>query len=123
MLNWLSGGKLPGINLINVVRAGHPAWFRKDLEGLFGLLVTRAVRSRVAERISFDDVAEAHRRLEAGGLEGKLVLSTNLPSQLDQDGKSSRGGGDPGRSSLTIEAAESRRQSAAEHFGLRRRSA
>ena len=87
MLNWLSGGKLPRINLINVMRTRHPAWFREDLEGLFGLLVTRAVRSRVAERISFDDVAEAHRRLEAGGLEGKLVLSPDLPSQFDQDGK------------------------------------
>jgi hypothetical protein len=33
-----------------------------------------AIRPRVAERISFDQVADAHRRLEAGGLEGKLVL-------------------------------------------------
>ena len=31
------------------------------------------------ERISFDEVAEAHRRLEAGGLEGKLVLCPDLP--------------------------------------------
>jgi NADPH:quinone reductase len=38
-----------------------------DLERLFGLLATRAIRPRVAERISFDEVAEAHRRLEAGG--------------------------------------------------------
>ena len=46
----------------------------EDLERLFGLLATRAIRPRVAERISFDEVAEAHRRLEAGGLEGKLVF-------------------------------------------------
>jgi NADPH:quinone reductase len=38
----------------------------------------------VAERISFDDVAEAHRRLEAGGLEGKLVLCPDLPSRPDR---------------------------------------
>ena len=37
------------------------------------------IRPRVAERISFDAVAEAHRRLEAGGLEGKLVLCPDLP--------------------------------------------
>jgi hypothetical protein len=28
----------------------------------------------VAERINFDEVPDAHRRLEAGGLEGKIVL-------------------------------------------------
>ncbi|MFL6603610.1 MAG: hypothetical protein ACJ8R9_20105 [Steroidobacteraceae bacterium] len=36
------------------------------------------IRPRVAERISFDEVAEAHRRLEADGLQGKLVLCPNL---------------------------------------------
>jgi len=44
-------------------------------------LATRAIRPRVAERISFDAVAEAHRRLEAGGLEGKLVLCPDLASR------------------------------------------
>jgi hypothetical protein len=43
-------------------------------------LATRAIRPRVTERISFDEAAEAHRRLEAGGLE-------DLPSQRDLDGK------------------------------------
>ena len=71
---------VPAFYSINVMRA-HPAWFREDLEGLFGLLATRAIRPRVAERISFDEVAEAHRRLEAGGLEGKLVLCPDLPSR------------------------------------------
>ena len=56
------------------MRARHPAWFRQDLEQLLRLLTTRATRPRVAERISFDEVVEEHRRLEAGGLEGKLVL-------------------------------------------------
>ena len=62
----------------------HPAWFREDLERLFGLLATRAIRPRVAERISFDEVAEAHRRLEAGGLEGKLVLCPDLLSRRER---------------------------------------
>ena len=69
---WLPGGKRARFYSINVMRARHPAWFREDLERLFGLLATGAIRPRVAERISFDEVAEAHRRLEAGGLEGKL---------------------------------------------------
>ena len=84
LLSWLPGGKRIRIYSINVMRARHPAWFREDLERLFGLLATRAIRPRVAERISFDEVAEAHRRLEAGGLEGKLVLCPDLPSRRDR---------------------------------------
>jgi NADPH2:quinone reductase len=81
---WFPGGKRAGGYSINVMRARHPAWFREDLERLFGLLATRAIRPRVPERISFDEVAEAHRRLEAGGLDGKLVLCPDLPSRRDQ---------------------------------------
>jgi NADPH2:quinone reductase len=66
------------------MRARHAAWFQEDLERLFGLLATRAIRPRVAERIPFDKVAEAHRRLEAGGLEGKLVLCPDLTSPRDR---------------------------------------
>jgi NADPH:quinone reductase-like Zn-dependent oxidoreductase len=80
---WLPGDKRAWFYSINVMRARHPAWFREDLERLFGLLVTGAIRPRVAERISFDEVAEAHRRLEAGGLEGKLVLCPDLPPRRD----------------------------------------
>jgi NADPH:quinone reductase len=35
------------------------------------------IHPRVAERITFHGVADAHRRLEQGGLEGKLVLCPN----------------------------------------------
>ena len=77
--SWLPGGKRALFYSINVMRARRPAWFREDLERLFGLLATRAIRPRVAERISFDEVAEAHRRLEAGGLDGKVVLCPDLP--------------------------------------------
>jgi NADPH:quinone reductase-like Zn-dependent oxidoreductase len=81
---WLPGGKRARGYSINVIRARHPSWFQEDLERLFGMLATRAIRPRVAERISFDEVAEAHRRLEAGGLEGKLVLCPDLPSRRDR---------------------------------------
>jgi NADPH:quinone reductase len=76
--NWLPGGKRACGYSINVMRARHPAWFREDLERLFRLLAARAIRPRVAQRISFEEVVEAHRRLEAGGLEGKLVLCPDL---------------------------------------------
>src|SRR5262252_1232720 len=78
---WFSGGKRARFYSINVMRARHPAWFQEDLERLFGLLAAGTIRPRVAERISFDEIVEAHRRLEAGGLEGKLVLCPELPSR------------------------------------------
>jgi NADPH:quinone reductase len=81
---WLPGGKRAGFYSINVMRARHPAWFQEDLGRLFGLLRTGVIRPRVAERITFEEVAEAHRRLEAGGLEGKLVLCPELPSRRDR---------------------------------------
>jgi NADPH:quinone reductase-like Zn-dependent oxidoreductase len=84
LLSWLPGGKCVRVYSINAMRARHPAWFKEDLERLFGLLATGAIRPRVAERISFDEVAEAHRRLEGGGLEGKLVLCPDLPSRHDR---------------------------------------
>jgi len=73
LLSWLPGGKRVRIYSINLMRARHPKWFQEDLARLFFLLANGAIRPRVAERISFDQVAEAHRRLEAGGLDGKLV--------------------------------------------------
>ena len=81
---WLPGGKRARAYSINVMRARHPAWFKEDLERLFGMLATGAIQPRVAERISFDEVADAHRRLEAGGLDGKLILCPDLPSRSDR---------------------------------------
>ena len=81
---WLPGGRRALFYSINAMRLQHPDWFREDLERLFALLADAAIRPRVAERISLDKVVDAHRRLEDGGLEGKLVLCPNLPSRRDQ---------------------------------------
>ncbi|MFT3924403.1 MAG: medium chain dehydrogenase/reductase family protein [Myxococcales bacterium] len=70
----LSNGKRARAYSINTMRARHPAWFKEDLERLFGMLAAGTIRPRIAERISFEQVSDAHRRLEAGGLDGKLVL-------------------------------------------------
>jgi len=78
LLSWLPGGKRVSIFSINLMRARHPAWFKEDLERLFNLLAAGTIRPRVAERISFDEVAEAHRRLEAGRLNGRLVLCPDV---------------------------------------------
>lgn len=81
---WLPGGKRALFYSINAMRLQHPAWFIEDLKRLFALLASGVIKPRVAERISLDEVAEAHRRLEAGGLEGKLVLCPDLPSRHNQ---------------------------------------
>jgi NADPH:quinone reductase-like Zn-dependent oxidoreductase len=77
---WSPVGKRACFYSINVMRARHPEWFRQDLEWLFGRLATGSIRPRVAERISFEQVAGAHQRLETGGLDGKLVLCPGLSS-------------------------------------------
>jgi NADPH:quinone reductase len=88
---FLPGGRHARFYSINAMRARHPAWFREDLERLFALLATGNIQPRVAERISFDEVIDAHRRIEAGGLEGKLVLCPDLPSPASRVSASARG--------------------------------
>ena len=68
------GGKRVRLYSINLMRARHPAWFKQDLGHLFELLAKGAIRPRVARRIGFEEIVEAHRQLEAGGLAGKIVL-------------------------------------------------
>jgi len=75
---WLPGGRWALFYSINGMRLRRPSWFKDDLKRLFTLLAGGAIHPRVAERISLDQVAEAHWRLEAGGLEGKLVLCPEL---------------------------------------------
>ena len=78
LLGLLPGAKRVRPYSINLMRAQRPAWFKEDLGRLFELLSRGAIRPRVAARISFEDVAEAHRRLEAGDLRGKVVLCPEL---------------------------------------------
>lgn len=75
---FLPGGKKARFYSINLMRARHPDWFREDLGRLLALLKAGQIHPEVAARIPFEAVAEAHRRLEAGGLEGKLVLCPEL---------------------------------------------
>jgi NADPH:quinone reductase-like Zn-dependent oxidoreductase len=74
LFGWFRGGKRIRPYSINLMRARHPAWFKEDLGRLLQLLASGEIHPRVAERISFSDVAEAHRRLEEGALQGKVVL-------------------------------------------------
>jgi NADPH:quinone reductase-like Zn-dependent oxidoreductase len=46
------------------------------------MLKRGAIKPSIAERIGLDQVAEAHVRIESGGLEGKIVLVPNARSEL-----------------------------------------
>jgi len=80
----LPGGKRARFYSVNWMRARHPSWFKEDLQQLFALLASGTIRPLIAARISFDEVADGHRRLEAGGLEGKLVLCPEVSSGRHQ---------------------------------------
>lgn len=71
---WMPRGKHTRFYSVNVMRARHPEWFKQDLAYLLGLLQHGRIKPKVAERINFEQVVDAHRRLESGGVEGKLVL-------------------------------------------------
>jgi NADPH:quinone reductase-like Zn-dependent oxidoreductase len=58
-------------------RKEHPEWFVEDLGVLISMLSRGEIKPRVADRIQLGAVAEAHQRLERGGLEGKIVLVPN----------------------------------------------
>jgi NADPH2:quinone reductase len=72
------GGKRIRPYSINLMRARHSAWFNEDLGRLLQLLQRGEIHPRIAQRIPFSEVAEAHRRIEEGGLQGKVVLCPDL---------------------------------------------
>ena len=74
--NLLPNGRRAGFYSITGMRKQHPDWFRSDLEALFELLGKRAIQPRIAERmpLTAEAVADAHRRLDAGGRGGALVI-------------------------------------------------
>lgn len=71
---WWPNGKAARFYSITTMRKRNPAWYFADLGTLLALLAARAIQPRIADRITLDEVADAHRRLEAGGLAGKLIL-------------------------------------------------
>jgi NADPH:quinone reductase-like Zn-dependent oxidoreductase len=76
--NKCSGARTASFVSITYLRNKHPEWFAADLRTLLSLLSRGEIKPRVAERIGLDAVADAHLRLERGGLEGKIVLVPNL---------------------------------------------
>ncbi len=67
-------GKSARFYSITSLRQRHPEWFRNDLARLFELLRQGRIHPLVQERIGLEGIADAHRRIEGGGLQGKIVL-------------------------------------------------
>jgi NADPH:quinone reductase-like Zn-dependent oxidoreductase len=60
-------------------RAQQPDWFQRDLSSLFTLLQNERIAPRVQRVYALEEAVEAHRLLEAGDVEGRLVLDLTSP--------------------------------------------
>lgn len=52
----------------------HPEWFRQDLSTLFDLLVQGKIKPVIIRQFPLTEVVAAHKLLEDGDVEGKIVL-------------------------------------------------
>jgi NADPH2:quinone reductase len=59
---------------ITMLYRKDPRPFREDLAKLFDLLAQKKISPRIALRLPLLDARKANERLEAGGIEGKIVL-------------------------------------------------
>ena len=77
--DWLPNGHATAFYSIGAMRRKHPDWFREDLSTLFGLLAAGKIKPVVAEVLPLSQVRQAHERIEAGTVQGKLVLRVSEP--------------------------------------------
>jgi NADPH2:quinone reductase len=60
-------------------RTRHPDRFEHDLSTLFALLEAGRIAPRIQRVFGLDEAVEAHRLIEAGQVEGRLVLDLTAP--------------------------------------------
>jgi NADPH:quinone reductase len=72
--DWLPNGHATSFYSIGAMRRQHPEWFREDLAVLFAMLAEGRIAPVVAEVLPLREVRQAHERVEAGNVAGKLVL-------------------------------------------------
>lgn len=70
----LFGGRRAVFYAITARRATHPNEFAADMGALFAMLRRREIHPVVVDRLPLSAAGEAHRRIDAGGLGGKIVL-------------------------------------------------
>jgi NADPH2:quinone reductase len=83
-----SNGRRGSFYGITMLYRKDPRPFREDLPKLFDVLAQRKISPRIAQMLPLLDARKANERLEAGGIEGKLVLvaSGNAPGLLPFSG-------------------------------------
>jgi NADPH2:quinone reductase len=59
---------------ITMLYRKDPRPLREDLQKLFDLLAQKKIAPRIAQTFPLLDARKANERLEAGGIEGKIVL-------------------------------------------------
>lgn len=72
--DWLPNGHATAFYSIGAMRRKHPDWFREDLASLFDMLAEGRIDPAVAEVMPLSEVRRAHERVEAGEVQGKLVM-------------------------------------------------
>jgi len=74
VLDLLPNGK--SVHFYNIAgdRDRHPDWFREDLQQLLERLQSGRIKPVIAHQFSLGEAPEAHRLLDQGGLEGRIVL-------------------------------------------------
>jgi len=72
--DWLPNGHSTAFYSIGAMRREHPEWFKEDLGVLFAMLAEGRIDPAVAEVVPLSDVRRAHERVEAGEIQGKLVM-------------------------------------------------
>ena len=72
--DWLPNGHATAFYSIGAMRRTHPEWFKKDLATLLQMLAQGRFDPAVAEVVPLSEVRRAHERVEAGEVQGKLVM-------------------------------------------------
>jgi NADPH:quinone reductase-like Zn-dependent oxidoreductase len=73
-LSGLYGGRGAVFYSITSRRSTHPDDFKTDMAALFDLLRDRAIHPAVIDRVPLTAARDVHKRIDAGGLGGKIVL-------------------------------------------------
>jgi NADPH:quinone reductase-like Zn-dependent oxidoreductase len=81
-LPFLFGDRRAVFYSITARRSRHPDEFKADMATVFGLLRDGAIHPVVVDRLPLNRAREAHERIDAGGLGGKIVL---LPWHTQDD--------------------------------------
>ncbi|NCO20964.1 MAG: zinc-binding dehydrogenase [Rhodobacterales bacterium] len=72
--DWLPNGHATAFYSIGAMRRTHPEWFKEDLATLMGMLAEGRFDPAVTEVVPLSEVCRAHERVEAGEVQGKLVM-------------------------------------------------